>query len=599
MNWRKIRKVLLVVTAIVIAIPVLGAAVVATVGVDKSKAWAIKKVVMYYIGDRLGQMPPYENDAQDTQTVMVAMRDGVELSTHVYLPEGKGPWPTIVVRDPYAFSKYFTCEHYVYFGYACVIQDVRGRNGSQGKWYPLVNERNDGQDLLGWVLKQPWQNGKIGLWGESYVGLAIWAMADKLPPEVKTFIANVSHGDYYEMVYRNGVFAQGVQGLWSATLFAPFEKQQEVEKHWAEIIARTVPATAANSNDFGKAWPAYHDYLLHPEKSDPYWHSPEYDAIRDSYKSVHVPVMLTDRWFDWFLPGVLRTYQGLPTKGQSVMVIGPGEHGGAVGDQKVEHPDTLRFANSLAWFDHYLKGKPLPDRLRPGYLVYDNGADRWQHHAAWPLPSQALTLYIDSLRGSQVCEGGKLSLQQHGAGQSVSYTYDPRHPVPTRGGSYLVQARVAPSASAEQKNDLCSRPDVLSFGSMAFGKASLISGVIRVKLIVASDAADTAFTVKLSEHLADGRVLNIRDDISTLGLRNGAQTRLVYKPNDKVEVDFELPAVSWQLQAGSHLRLDISSSNVPDFYPHPNRAGLWSEIADPIPAKQTIFSGSVEIPVAQ
>jgi uncharacterized protein len=140
---------------------------------------------------------------------------------------------------------------------------------------------------------------------------------------------------------------------------------------------------------------------------------------------------------------------------------------------------------------------------------------------------------------------------------------------------------------------------VLSFGSLPFGKASLISGVIRVKLVVASDAADTTFTVKLSEHFADGRVLNIRDDISTLSLRNGAQTRVIYNPNDKIEVDFELPAVSWQLEAGSHLRLDISSSNSPVFYPHPNRAGLWSEVSNPAVAKQTVFAGSIEIPVAQ
>jgi putative CocE/NonD family hydrolase len=577
---------------------VAGTLVLALAGCADTKEWLTKKLVMHYLGERLGKLPPYENKAQDTQTVMVAMRDGVELSTHIYRPEGKGPWPTIVVRDPYSFSKYLTCEQYVHYGYACVIQDVRGRNGSKGKWYPLINERNDGQDTLQWVLKQPWQDGNIGQWGESYVGLAIWAMADKLPPQVKTFIANVSHGDYYEMIYRNGAFIQGVQGLWSTTLFTSLEKLDASEKNWADVIAGTVPALAVDPKAFDKAWPAYHDYLLHPEKSDPYWHSPEYDAIRDSYKGVRVPVMLTDRWYDWFLPGVLKTFQDLPTRDRSLLVIEPGEHGGALGDQKVGHPNDHRFLDSLAWFDHFLKGKPLPDTLRPGYIVYDNGADRWLHHETWPEAFTALTLHLTKLSASQACEGGDLSPQSVDEAP-MSFTYDPRHPVPTRGGAYLVMANVGSHASAEQKNDLCSRPDVLSFGSRAFDKATLISGVIHVKLRVASDAPDTAFTVKISEHFADGRVLNIRDDISTLALRNGAQRRMVYTPNDKVEVEFNLPAVSWQIQPGSHLRLDISSSNFPVFYPHPNRAGLWSEVADPVPAKQTIYAGSVVIPIAR
>ena len=123
---------------------------------------------------------------------------------------------------------------------------------------------------------------------------------------------------------------------------------------------------------------------MHPEKSDPYWHSPTYDAIRASYKGVHVPAMLLGRAYDFFLPGMLTTFRALPTRSQSLMILGPGEHGGAPGDLKVKHPHRRYFADTLAWFDHFLKGKPLPARLAPGFEVYINGADRWQHYADWP-----------------------------------------------------------------------------------------------------------------------------------------------------------------------------------------------------------------------
>ena len=137
--------------------------------------------------------------------------------------------------------------------------------------------------------------------------------------------------------------------------------------------------------------------------------------------------------------------------------------------------------------------------------------------------------------------------------------------------------------------------DVLSFASSKFSKATRIEGGITVHLIVSSSAPDTAFVVKLSEEFADGRVLEIRDDINTLALRNGSPKRLTYVP---VELVFDLPPIAWQIQAGSRLRFDVTSSNFPAFNAHPNRAELWSTVANPALAKQTIHGGSLEIPLA-
>jgi len=579
--------------AIAVVVLVLAIALIRT---ERVSNWLMDAVVHRLMADRLVGMPPYETDAQPVQTVKVRMRDGVLLETHIYLPEGKGPWPSILVRDPYSLSKYLSCRIFVRYGYACVHQDVRGRWGSGGEWYPLVNERDDGIDTIAWILTQPWQNRKLAMWGESYLGLTQWALADKLPPEVKTFVAGVSHGDFYQMIYHNGMFVQGVVGLWSSGLFQPLIKIFSAEDHWKNDIAGKIPAAGVDPKDFGAAWRSYHDYLIHPEGDDPYWHSQTYDAIRDSYKGVHVPVLLLARSYDFFLPGMLETFRKLPTHDQSVLFLGPGEHGSAPGDLKVDSPNKHYYANTLAWFDHFLKGKPLPDALKPGYDVYINGADRWQHYAQWPGPAQPLTLYLDNLSRSHRCDGGDLSAQPPRTAAPATYRYDPRHPVPTRGGSWLVSPSVSPSSVAEQKNDLCSRPDVLSFSSAVFPKAQLISGGMQAKLLVASDAADTAFTVKVSEHFADGRVFNIRDDISTLSLRNGASVRQVYRPGDKVEVDFDLIPVPWQMHAGSRLRLDVSSSNFPEFNAHPNRSGLWSKVAGPAIAQQTVYGGSLQIP---
>ncbi|MEI9994318.1 MAG: CocE/NonD family hydrolase [Rhizomicrobium sp.] len=561
--------------------------------------WLMDAAIHRVMADRFADMPPETTEAQPAQTVQVRMRDGVRLETHIYLPQGRGPWPVILVRDPYELTKFLSCRIFVHYGYACVHQDVRGRFGSGGAWYPLLNERNDGLDTIDWILTQSWQNRKLALWGESYLGLVQWAMADKLRPEVKTFVAGVSHGDMYQMIYHNGMFVQGIVGLWSAGLSQPLWKSFTAQDHWKDRIAGKIPAVAVDPDDFRASWASYHDYLLHPEKGDAYWHSPTYDAIRESYKGVHVPVLMFGRSYDFFLPGMLDTFRRLPTRAQSVLYLGPGEHGGAPGDLKVDHPNRRYFADIIAWFDHFLKDKPLPASLAPGYHVYVNGADRWQHYADWPGATQPRTLYLDKIAASHGCERGALSARPPAASASAAYRYDPRNPVPTRGTSYSLSTSLVPSAVAEQKNDLCGRPDVLSFASAVFPTAQLISGGMQVKLLVASDAPDTAFTVKLSEHFADGHVFNIRDDISTLGLRNGAVRRLVYRPGDKVEVDFALTPIAWQMHAGSRLRLDVSSSNFPVFNAHPNRAGLWSTAASPVVARQTLYGGALEIPFAK
>jgi putative CocE/NonD family hydrolase len=348
--------------------------------------------------------------------------------------------------------------------------------------------------------------------------------------------------------------------------------------------------------EFGQAWTPYRDYILHPDRDDPYWQSASYVALREAHKSVHVPVLMIGYANDFFFPGMLRTFEELPTRDQSVFMIGPGNHGGAR-EPEIAGSYTRDYADTLAWLDHYLRGAPLPADLRPGFNIFVHGDNSWRHFDRWPEQSQSLVFHLDNLANAQECDGGVLSTDAAAAGQVAHYAYDPRNPAPSRGGPFSLADSVSATAVAEQGNDICARADVLSFASAPLSADTLVNGGMHVRLLVSSDAADTAFSVKLSEHFADGRVYNIRDDISTLSMRNGAEHRMSYAPGEQVEVAFELTPILWHLRKGSRLRLDISSSSAPAFFPHPNRAGLWSEVADPVVARQTILGGSLEIPV--
>ena len=106
---------------------------------------------------------------------MVPMRDGVELATDVYLPEGAGPFPAVLVRLPYDKNgRYcwmpFIARHFIGRGYAFLPQDVRGKFRSGGDPLAFVNEVPDGYDTIEWITSQPWSNGDVGMWGDSYYG---------------------------------------------------------------------------------------------------------------------------------------------------------------------------------------------------------------------------------------------------------------------------------------------------------------------------------------------------------------------------------------------------------------------------------------------
>lgn len=560
-----------------------------------ARDWAATRLLTDpVINERLSDAPP-RTEAGSVTTTRVRTGDGIELSTQVFLPAGDGPWPVIIVRDPYSFYHYLSCKVFVRYGYACVHQEVRGRGLSEGDWYPFIHERTDGLDLIRWVLAQPWQNGNLALQGGSYIGVVQWAVAGDLPPEVKTFVPTVAHGDVYQLSYRNGMFNEGIAGVWSHSQFQGFPGMLFATDNWRKDIAGHFPAIGVESKGFGPAWTSYRDYLLHPDKDDAYWQSQDYVALREAYSKVGVPVFMIGYANDFFLPGMLKTYSELPTRDQSHLLIGPGNHGGQP-DPEVDGAYTQEYADTLAWFDHHLQGAPLPERLRPGVTMFVHGENAWRKFDTWPSPpADEMVLYLGNMAASQACDGGALSSEAPVAEQPATYAYDPRNPVPTRGGPFELLSQ----AVAEQGNDLCERPDVLSFASAPLSADRLLNGGIRIRLQVASDAADTAFSVKLSEHFADGRVYNIRDDISSLSMRNGSQHRIIYTPGEMVDLEFNLTPIMWRLKKDSRLRLDITSSSAPAFFPHPNTAGPWSEIAEPVVAQQSIFGGQVILPLDQ
>lgn len=540
-------------------------------------------------------LPGWTHSAGDVHEFAVAMRDGVRLSTTVYEPTGTAPWPTILIRNPYDAPFIAAwCGIFVRSGYACVYQEVRGQMGSEGEWIPAVNELDDGEDTLAWLVEQTFHDGNIGLYGPSYLASVQWAAATRgLPPEVKTLVPLVFATDMYSLAYQRGMFRHEILTAWAAIMpgrgFANANR-----KHYPDLV-RHRPHAEVDEVYLGVRLDWYRDYITSPGRGDPFWQQSDVAELLAAPGRTTVPVLLVGGWYDIFLAAQLGDWQKLGNRADSKFVIGPWTHlMSTAGD--LELPDGRgggwQWELVLDWMGHHLRGEPL-DQPTGGVESYALGEDRWHVRPEWPPPGREHRLHLTALAGSPRCEGGSLGTNPPEQFQEVSYSYDPDDPVPMRGGAgslAFILADGGPVHSVLQRG-LCERPDVLSFTSEPLVEPLRIAGPIQVGLSVSSSAPDTAFTAKLIEVLPDGRAYNIRDSITSLAYRNSDSAAELYTPETVVSVEIDLWPIEWVVAAGSRLRLDISSSNFPAFHAHPNVAGIWALQEEAQTARQTLYAG--------
>ncbi len=553
-------------------------------------------------------LPSYTHDVGSEEVVRVAMRDGVELNTKVLQPSGTGPWPTVLIRNPYdAPFVTFWCDIFVRFGYACVYQEVRGQMESEGEWEPMVAEPRDGEDTLAWLVEQPFQNGNIGFYGPSYLASVQWAAASRrLPPEVKTMVPMVFATDLYSLAYERGMFRHEILSAWAA-LMPGRGFNRDNGKKYQEFI-RHRPFIEVDERYFGVKLDWFRDYLTNPSRSDRFWQRQELIDVRATPPNIDIPVLLIGGWYDIFFNGQLSDWYRLGSRLKSKLVIGPWTHlQQTAGDLDLEDGRGVgwQWRLVLDWMGHHLRGEPLEQKV--GVVEsYAIGEDRWHTRPNWPPETRAERWHLDELAGAYDCDGGRLRADVPGASQSVEYTYDPDDPVPMRGGAgslAFILTDGGPVHSVEQAG-LCERADVMSFASEPLSRALRIAGPISVVLSVSSDAPDTSFTAKLVEVKADGSAFNVRDGIATLAYPSDSLRPLSYEPGALARVEIDLWPIEWVFEAGSKIRLDVSSSNFPAYHAHPNRAGVWSLQEDAVLAQQTLHAGAersayLELPIAR
>lgn len=565
------------------------------------------------------------------RNAMVPMRDGVHLATDIYLPAHDVALPVLLERTPYdkqgtnhadfsvadqtPLSKPEIARIFAARGYALVLQDCRGRYGSEGVFRKYMSEAEDGADTIAWIMAQPWCNGRIGTLGLSYGAHVQAALATLDPPGLAAmFLDSGGFSSAYHSGIRQGGAYELKQLTWALkhALLAPETLADPVRRAALEAadirewigVEKWRPGHSPIS-----AAPEYEDFILEQWREDrftDFWKQRGlyargwYDGFAD------VPMVHMSSWYDPYSLTAIENFTGLSVRKQGPvkLIMGPWTHGKRSltysGDADFGPQSTLDhlFGDYVAlrqrWFDHHLKGvgaDPLPDpvylftmgggsgrRLPSGRL--DHGG-RWRSAANWPLPAMRMTPF-------HLHPDGDLGEEAAGAATTKSFVHDPHHPVPTIGGAIASGAPVMEAGGFDQREGpaffasrdpgraLADRPDVLIFETPPLDADVELTGQAVADLFVSSTAADTDVTIKIvdvypaSADYPDGYALNIAHGLLRMRFRHSFEEPEVMEAGKVYRVQIASFPMSNRFAKGHRIRVEIAGSNFPHFDINPN-----------------------------
>ena len=535
--------------------------------------------------------------------VRVKMRDGVSLATDVYRPRAEGKFPVLLERTPYdrngeSSMAYELASH----GYVVVLQDTRGRYESGGVFYPFRDESQDGFDTVEWAAKLEYANGKVGMFGGSYVGATQMLAAMAKPPHLVAIFPFLTGSDYYDgWTYQNGVLMQWFTSSWTSILAVDTLRRRAEEnlkpKEWvATMPVENYPLLTLPAPD--SLAPYFHDWIEH-ERSDSYWRR---WRISDHYREMDVKGLHAAGWHDLFLKGSIKNYMGLHAEANNPevragqrLLIGPWAHTptsaeGKVGDVVFGKSAVLDMTGTaLKWFDYTLKGRQNDFADAAPVRLFIMGENVWRDEHEFPLARTRYTkYYLQSNNGANGPTGdGKLALTPPGDGRPDQFEYDPKNPVPTIGGRLCCGLAVPPGPFDQSANE--SRPDVLTFSTPPLEKDLEVTGFISLDLYAATSAVDTDFTALLADVGESGYARFLTDGVVRARYRDGTERAEEVVPGKVYKYTIDLWATSNVFKKGHRLRLYISSSNFPRFNRNPNTGEAMLGASRMVSARQIVY----------
>lgn len=482
----------------------------------------------------------------------IPMPDGTVLLADLYRPGSlSGSLPTLLVRSPYGRRGMVSiyARPFAERGYQVLLQSVRGTAGSGGEFEPLRHERADGLATIDWVIGQPWFDGNLVLGGPSYMGYAQWAVADKVPAQVKAILPATTSSNVVDVMHRpEGMLAENLLNwtsvIFSSTMLSKLISEIGFERQLRQALDEG-PVVDSDTRLVGRQWPFFQEVVQH-HSEDPYWTTVDVDH-RETITETTVPVSIIGGWYDLFLPHTLRDYRALVDAGrQPRLTVGPWTHidnglrGAAI-------REGTQWALTLAHGGEVVDEDPV--------RVFVAGSGRWRSFTSWP-PPEAITerwyLHPDA------------ALDRSPAVPSAPdrYRYDPADPTPSVGMSKLAAQKVGPRDNRELEN----RPDVLTFTSDPMADDYEVIGDITAEIWLRSSRPSTDLFVRVCDVDPRGRSINVCDGITVV-------ERKEPDASEPVEAIVHVWPTAHCFRAGHRIRIQISSGAHPVYARNPGSIG--------------------------
>jgi len=586
---------------------------------------------------------------------MIPMRDGVKLHTLILVPKGARNAPIVITRTPYgassvlqsgsthlAVNSYLGEDTMLDAGYIRVIQDVRGKYGSEGSYVmnrplrgPLngssTDHSSDTWDTIDWLVKHtPESNGRVGIMGTSYGGFTALMGVINPHPALKVAIAvapmvDVWRGDDW---FHNGAFRQAyaLDYTYGQTIGKSNgnELWRDDDDEYQFFLAAGSANDAARHTGVDQL-PFWQRLRAHPAY-DSYWQQQALDQILAREKHT-VPTMLVDgQWDQEDIYGAPATFRALqhndPGNHNNYLVIGPWFHGQSGGSGASLGALTFDGDTSY-WFRHKVMQKFLDAHLKDGaenveqptVLAYETGTNVWRHYPQWPMscangcPASSRSIYLG--------QNSSLSFSAAATDGYNEYISDPAKPVPYRLRPILpVYSKDSTWRTwlVDDQRNFSDRTDVLVYSSEVLTEPVRIAGQPQVHLLASTSGSDADWVVKLidvypaqvpKKPAMSSYQLMISADILRGRYRAGWDHAVAIEPGKVLEYQFALPDANHVFLPGHRIMVQVQSSWFPLYDRNPQSFVeniFFAKPSDYVKANQRVYFGSstpsrIDLPV--
>jgi hypothetical protein len=504
----------------------------------------------------------------------VPMRDGTKLAAIVYKPRSqKGPLPVILTLTPYTSrSTYSRGRYFSEQGYVFVSVDTRGRGNSEGQFDPFMKDGQDGYDLVEWLAKQSWCNGKVGMWGGSYLGFTQWATAKEFPPHLATIVPVASPYLFKDFPTNKGIDSP-YNAQWLTFTYGHTDQQQAYgdDSHWSA----TIQAFQGSGLPFckidqftGIPSEPFQRWLKHP-MSDSYWAGTV--PSPSAYQRFDIPILTITGHYDDDQNSAMAYFREHERLGRDsaklkhFLVIGPWDHSGTRTPTREYEgvdlgPGALVDLNALhkAWYDWTLKNGPKPDFLKARIACYVVGPNEWLYaNGLGELTTRTQTLLLHS--------NGRMDSTKASQEPSSRIQHDPADQCPNQLEGFQSKAGKLTLPNAA----------LISFGRQFFDQSLVfttepftgpvtLSGNPYFTAWVRMDVPDEDFFAALFEVLPDGNVVQLSQDVLRARYRESITAEKLVSPGEPTRLEFkDMPFFARRIGKGSRLKLVFGAINTP------------------------------------